>query len=241
MSRPGRFPAAGRRPGWGLGEVVLGFLVAVAVSGIVAGLVLAATGDDDLDDVPMTLYALVQASQWVGLVGVPVLASRIKGDGIVRDFGARMEARDVPTGLLIGVALQLVMVPLVSWPWVELLGRDTEEIERRARDLTDRASGFGLLMLALVVVVGAPLAEELFFRGLALRSLTRLVGPTAALVLSSALFAATHLDLLSFPALFVFGVVMVLLVWRTDRLGLAWWAHIGFNATTITVLVAERL
>lgn len=241
MSRPGRFPAVGRRPGWGLGEVVLGFLVAVAVSGIVAGLVLAATGDDDLDDVPMTLYALVQASQWVGLVGVPVLASRIKGDGIVRDFGARMEARDVPTGLLIGVALQLVMVPLVSWPWVELLGRDTEEIERRARDLTDRASGFGLLMLALVVVVGAPLAEELFFRGLALRSLTRLVGPTAALVLSSALFAATHLDLLSFPALFVFGVVMVLLVWRTDRLGLAWWAHIGFNATTITVLVAERL
>lgn len=219
---------------------MLGFLVAVAVSAIVGSLVLAATGDDELDDVPMTLYALVQASQWVGFVGVPVLASRLKGYGIVRDFGARMEARDVPAGLLIGVALQLVMVPLVSWPWVELLGRDTDELEQRARDLTDRASGIGLVALALVVVVGAPLAEELFFRGLTLRSLMRRVGVPAAIVLSSALFAATHFDLLSFPALFVFGVVMALLVRRTDRLGLAWWAHIGFNATTIAILVADK-
>lgn len=219
---------------------MLGFLVGVAVSAIVGSIVLAATGDDELDDVPMTLYALVQASQWVGLVGVPVLAARLKGNGVVRDFGARMEARDIPTGLLIGVALQLVMVPLVSWPWVELLGRDTDEIEERARELTDRANGFGLVMLALVVVVGAPLAEELFFRGLTLRALLRRVGAPAAVVLSSALFAATHLDLLSFPALFVFGVVMAVLVRRSGRLGPAWWAHIGFNATTIAILVADK-
>src|SRR5690606_19467946 len=193
-----------------------------------------------LDDVPMTLYALVQAAQWVGFIGVPVLAARLKGSGAVHDFGARMEARDVPVGLLTGVALQLVMVPLVSWPWLELLGRDADEIEERARDLTDRASGFGLVMLALVVVIGAPIAEALLFRGLTLRAFTRRFGPVAALVLSSALFAATRLDLLSFPALLVFGVVMALLVQRAGRLGPAWWAHIGFNATTIVILVADK-
>jgi phosphatidylglycerol:prolipoprotein diacylglycerol transferase len=41
-------------------------------------------------------------------------------------------------------------------------------------------------------------------------------------------------------ALFVFGLVVGYLVQRTGRLGPAWWTHVGFNATTVVVLVAGR-
>lgn len=203
-------------------------------------LVLGVTGEDDLDDVPMWLYALAQTSQWLGLVGIPVLAARTKGNGLLSDFGATMQWRDVPTGLAIGIALQLVAVPLISWPWLELLDRSGDDLEERARDLTDRAHGFGLVMLVLVVVIGAPLAEELFFRGLALRAIERRAGVVAAVILSSVVFASTHFDLLSFPALVVFGAVMAVLVVRSGRLGPAVWAHVGFNATTIVLLLMDR-
>jgi membrane protease YdiL (CAAX protease family) len=230
----------GRRPRWGLGEVLLGLLVAVVASSIVGAIALGATGDDDFDELPMWLYSIVQAGQYVGFVGVPLLFTRVKGNGPVLDLGARLQARDVPIGIALGVGLQLIVVPLISLPGVWLLGKDANELDDRARDLTDRAHGFGLLMLTLVVVVGAPLAEELFFRGLTLRAFERRLGARWALIATSVLFAATHLDLLSFPALVAFGLVAGWLAQRTGRLGLSWCTHLGFNATTIAILVATR-
>lgn len=229
-----------RRSSYGIVDVLLGLAVSVVASAIVASIALAATGDDELDEIPMWLYAVVQASQWIGLVGVPVLVSKVRGHGPVRDFGAWMTRRDVPFGLALGVLLQLVMVPLISWPWVLLLGKDTGELDDRAKELTDRAQGFGLFMLTLVVVIGAPFAEELFFRGLTLRAFARRVGAVGGIIGSALVFAATHLDLISFPALAVFGIVMGVLVHRSGRLGPAWWAHVGFNATTIAILIAQR-
>jgi membrane protease YdiL (CAAX protease family) len=232
--------SAERTPRWGLGDVVAGLLVAIVASSVVGAIALGATGDDDLDELPMWLYSIVQAAQYVGFVGIPVLATRWKGNGLVRDLGVRMVRRDVPLGLALGVGLQLIVVPLVSYPWVWIHGRDADELDDRARELTDRAHGFGLLLLSIVLVVGAPFAEELFFRGLTMRSFQRRLGVTIGLVVTALLFAATHLDLLSLPALFVFGLVVGYLVQRTGRLGPAWWTHVGFNATTVVVLVAGR-
>jgi hypothetical protein len=235
-----RTDTVGRTPTWGLGDVVIGLVLAVVTATIAGSIALGVTGDKKLDQLPMWLYGLVQATQWVGFVGVPVVASRLKGNGIASDFGARMTARDVPIGFALGVALQLVMVPIVSWPWLKLLGKTSDDLEQRARDLTDRAHGGGLVVLILVVVIGAPFAEELFFRGLTLRSFERRFTATAALVFTAVLFAATHLSLESFPALVVFGLVTGALVQRTGRLGPSWWTHVGFNATTIAILVSRR-
>ena len=227
-------------PRWGSLDVLLGLVVAVVVAAVSASIALAITGDDELDQLPMWLYATVQATQWVGFVGVPVLVARVKGNGAVQDFGARMVPLDVPIGLAIGVAMQVVVVPLVSLPWIWLLGRDTGDLDDRARELTDRAHGFGLVMLTLVVVFGAPFAEELFFRGLAMRSFERRLGPWLGLIASAILFSGSHFDLLSFPALLVFGLVSGRIAQKTGRLGISWWMHVGFNATTIAILVAKQ-
>jgi membrane protease YdiL (CAAX protease family) len=233
-------PHGSARPRWGLGDVVAGFLLAVFASTLVGAIALGATGDEELDDLPMGVYSLVQAAQWIGFLGIPLLVARFKGNGPARDFGTRMERRDVPIGLALGVGLQLIVVPLVSLPWVWLLGRDWDEIDDRAKELTDRSHGWGLLALTLVVVAGAPLVEEIFFRGLTLRSFERRLGRWGGLAASAFVFGATHFDLLSLPALVVFGLVAGRLVQRAGRLGPAWWTHVGFNATTIVALVAQR-
>ena len=57
-----------------------------------------------------------------------------------------------------------------------------------------------------------------------------------ALVASSAVFAASHLQLLQLPGLFMIGAIAAYAFHRTGRLATAIWIHAGFNATTIALL-----
>ena len=94
-------------------------------------------------------------------------------------------------------------------------------------------------MLVFLVVIGAPLAEEVFYRGLLLRSLRkRGLGTVAAVLISSAVFALSHFQAIQLPALFVFGLVAAMLAVKTGRLGPSIWAHVGFNLTSVVVLLA---
>ena len=43
---------------------------------------------------------------------------------------------------------------------------------------------------------------------------------------------------MQFPGLFAFGVVAAVLTQRTGRLGTAIWAHVGFNLTTVVLLLS---
>ncbi len=96
----------------------------------------------------------------------------------------------------------------------------------------------GVLLLVLIVGLGAPSVEELFYRGLLLRSLERRWGPGWAVALSAIVFGATHFQPLQFPALTLLGVILALMVQRTGRLGPAIATHVVFNMVTVIVLVA---
>ena len=49
--------------------------------------------------------------------------------------------------------------------------------------------------------------------------------------------AASHFQLVQLPGLFVFGVIAAVVFQRTGRLGTAIWTHVGFNATTVVLLL----
>ncbi|MBW3590703.1 MAG: alanine racemase, partial [Actinobacteria bacterium] len=61
----------------------------------------------------------------------------------------------------------------IEAPILLLSDTDREALAEPARDLSDKASGPGVLVLVLVVVVAAPIAEEVFYRGLLQRTLAR--------------------------------------------------------------------
>jgi membrane protease YdiL (CAAX protease family) len=224
---------------WGLGDAALAFVVGVVLTNVVAALVLEATGrtGQDIDELPLTFIALFQVPQWVGTLGITWLAVHRKGDGLVRDLDLRVAPRDVPTGLALGTATQLVLVPLLYIPLLRLLDRSGDDVAAEARELTDKASGLGVVLLFLVVVLAAPVVEEIFFRGLLLRSLEARIGGGPALVLSSVLFGFAHFQWLQLPALVLFGLVAGALAQRFGRLGPAIFAHIAFNAVTVIVLL----
>ena len=233
---------AGDAPRWGFVDVVVAFVVA-QIASAVGVVVFAAVRDVPLDQVTsdelsIGEIAVLQIPLWLGLLGLPLLSTYRRGNGPVRDLGLRMVTSDAPRGLLIGVACQFVLVPLISLPILLLSDADQEELSAPARELTDKATGVGVLVLALVVVVGAPLAEEVFYRGLLQRTLLRRLSVWPAMIITSVVFGASHFQALQFPALASFGLVLSYLAHRTGRLGLNIWAHVGFNATTVAILLA---
>ncbi len=254
-------PAPSRRILW----VVVGLVSGVLLSSIVSVVVIEAAGfefdvpagigsdigrtamqvktDQPLDDhrVPLGLAAVLQVPLWVGLLGAPFLARR-EGLQWRRDLGLSMRGVDVPLGLVIGLGLQLVVVPLLYVPIFEIFG--DQDVEEVARSVVGGADGcLDVAALITMVVVGAPIVEEIFFRGLLHRATAEHFsrrgssGAVLAVGVSSLVFAASHFQLLQFPALFVVGVVTASLVHVTRRLGPAIWAHIGFNGTTVVGLL----
>lgn len=223
-------------PRWGMGDVAIGLAVGFVVSQLVLGLWIGVSGDDE-ESLGLLVVSLL--GLWLGLGGTVLFASRRKGTGsLVDDFGLRVEKSDIGLGLVVGVLSQVVVVPLLYLP-LHLLGADLD-VSEKARETTDLASGAGIAVLAVAIVFGAPLVEELFYRGLFLRSATRRLGPRWAIALSAFTFALTHFQPVQFLGLLAFGVILAVLVDKKGRLGPAVVAHMAFNATTVAILIATR-
>ena len=185
---------------------------------------------------PLWLTALMQIPLWLGLGAAPIWFAVKKGKGVVADLGLHMKLIDAPIGLVIGVASQLILVPLVYFALRPLLGEN--DVSAAARELTDRATDpLSIVLVFLIVGIGAPVAEEIYFRGMAQRIFGRRLGPWPAIFAAAAFFAATHLQPLQFPALLLFGVVLGVMAWRTGRIGPSIWAHVGFNVVAATGLL----
>lgn len=226
------------QPSWGLGDAAAGIVAAQLLSILVVGVVYAATGWSTPGDIPIWATGLLQIPLWMGFGGAVWYAAERKGHGLAADFGFSFQALDAPVGLVAGIACQLVVLPLLYWPVLRVLGRSADELSEPAERLAGRAEGTaGWFVLAAMVVVVAPLIEELFYRGLLLRAMTkRGWSPWPAVLASAALFAAMHFQPLQFIGLFVFGLVLGLLAQLYGRLGPAIWAHVGFNGTTVVAL-----
>lgn len=197
----------------------------------------------DHNRIPMLVLLAVNVPLWLGFVGVPWLASRVRDLDWRRDLAWGMRPVDALVGTVVGVVTQLTLVPALYLPLTDLI--DQEELEEPARNLIAMAdSPLDVAALVLMVVVGAPVAEEIVFRGLLFRGIHDMehasrFGLVLAVVASSAIFAASHLQLLQFPGLFVIGAVAAVGLHLTGRLGTAIWIHVGFNATAVVAVLRE--
>ena len=230
---------APRSPRWGLGDFLVGVFGGYALASLAAALWVAVSGDTELG---LAGQAFSQAGLWTGMVGTALVASRRKGAGtLAEDFGFRARGIDVGIGLLVGLAVQLLVLPVVAYVMRPLLGEP--EVSGPVQELLDRAQGLAFLGLILSVAVGAPLVEELFFRGLLLRSLQRRMSNIPAIAFSSVAFGIAHGSALPLKAvalvmvsLTLFGAILAALAIRTGRLGPSIVAHSVFNLFTLLYL-----
>jgi CAAX protease family protein len=235
-------PAPGQTR-FAVGTVFASWLAAFLAANVIIIAVASASGHggDDTDTWPMWLTIASFVAQWVPYAVMLVVLSKRDGTNrFVDDYRLRWRWIDM-VGFPIGALCQLVLMQLIYWPLRELFP-DTftnDRLEERAGDLWDRAHGAWLVALVVVVAIGAPIVEELVYRGLILQTLQSRVNDALALVISAAFFAGIHFAPVEFPGLFAFSIVLGLCFQRTGRLSMAITAHIGFNAVGLA-LAASR-
>ncbi len=160
--------------------------------------------------------------------------------GPIAALGAsRRPWRDAGVGALAGVALIVIgsiALALIRAAASVVLGHEPPQPQQVVSCVT----GSGLLFLAPVVILAAPLGEETFFRGFLYKALRRRFSVPLAAVFSSAVFAAVHVDPLLIASLFVVGLGLAFVYERRQSLVASVAAHATFNLVGFLFIALGR-
>ena len=165
----------------------------------------------------------------------------------VRLLPERGGARSILLGLLLAVPAWLgaTTLGLILTRLLELVGRQPEP------GIVDAAvARIDPTVLVLALVVVAPVAEELFFRGLVLNAWMREYGTRTGMIGSAAVFAVIHANLESIDSLiasvvtvvpiFGLGIALALIYRGTRSLAASMAMHAGFNAISVAIALLVR-
>jgi membrane protease YdiL (CAAX protease family) len=225
-----------RLPTKAAGIAVLGFAVGLAAS------ILLTLGGKAVGVPRLGLLLMSQAGLWTGLLGACWIVSRRYGTGrLVPDFNLRIDWADFGWGFLMSLAARVALVAVIL-PIVAIsqeLGGGNDEVYRQFRP---EVTSF--LVVAVLAVVGAPIVEEIFFRGVLQGAFLDRLGVAGAIGVQAVLFGLAHFDpLLGWDNVSVIagvaagGVVFGLTV-RLRRLGSSIFAHAFFNLMSVLAAAA---
>jgi sodium transport system permease protein len=189
---------------------VLGVLLALAVGLVLSAPVVIASPpvDGELTD---TANALVQLATALGFLLVPVAIAA--GQGVdLRQALRQLGLRRFRPSALKWMAAAIGIYLLFAFAYVALFGPPHQK---------DVAEGFGdVPVQILLIVIAAPVSEEVCFRGLLFGGLRTRLPRVAAALIAGLVFGALHATtgLSAVPPLIFFGFVLGLLYERTGSI-----------------------
>lgn len=195
---------------------------------------------------------------WIGLLGTALWACRRHGTGSpLRDLALRVKPVDLAIGLGVGLGLRVVI-----GIWAVLYSSLTGQQPRSNLESvlgSGLGTGFWLVINIAAIALIGPVIEEIFFRGVGLRSALaslqrraqhpRFADPRHraryAIGGTALIFAVLHVSEISdltsavvlLPGLFVTGWVLARLTIATGRLGPAIVTHVVFNTVAVVALL----
>jgi len=244
-------PAASNRPGrtrpwWDGTDVFLavGWYFLAAVGGVI---VLTIFGGDASGTAPVyaTFFSVLAFQILQGVF--PWLISRLKGLGIDKDWRFAFSLpKDIGIGAVMAVGC-FAGASLATVIMSRLVGLDDPNEASNTDILIDNQDSIWIIGVVALVVIGAPLTEELLFRGLILRAIEKSWGTIAGVILSTLLFTVPHWQagatwretVVLLTALGMVGLVLAIGTVLTDRLGPAIIAHFFFNGLSTVVALSS--
>lgn len=222
-------------------SVILLFFGAIALANLlslVPLLAAVASGQDVVDPGPTatTVLLLISPVAFLVVVAVFVLWPRALAGARLTD--GPMTARNLARGLALGAGawvLAALVTAALSWLWMQATGEEPVDNQLVA---TLASSLPPLVAIALIGVL-TPVAEELFFRWVAVNAWEREHGTRAAILGSALMFGVAHIaggTLLVLPPIFMLGLVLAIAYVATRSLPLVVATHVMFNCLSVAVL-----
>ena len=208
-------------PWWGMGDAVIALVGAVAV-GVGTGFVLMQAHID-----PKNGWGLLVSfvAPWLLMAGWPIIATIKKGNGPNIDLGLETIPQHRRLGIIGGLA-SIVLASALAL----VIQKFTGPFESTAGNLGMNQSGIVLILFVLLAMFGAPIAEEIAFRGMLYGALSKAFIPQwAVVVITAAVFALFHFEPKRFLILFLIGLVLGEIRRRTGSTTASIIAHVINN------------
>lgn len=228
-------------------DLAFGLLLMVGGQMVAGGVVLIVMGPEKSPGkmLLVNLAALLGAIPAIALVCVRIMQTM---DGGLRGFGLRCD--QFGKRLLRSIGVIVFVLPTVFWVLTAVgtlwnwLGGHTPSIGHdMLRDIRDSGSPGLKLGLIAVAVIGAPIVEEFFFRGLVqttLRTSGLVKRRWTAIIIAATLFALIHVQLIplaALPGMFVLGLGLGYAYERTGAIWSSMLLHMAFNMANIAAVL----
>jgi membrane protease YdiL (CAAX protease family) len=213
QQQPG--PAAGGRSfpysNWGPGLALLGVFLALGL-GIVLGIPGAVIGHDSEGELTTLGNVLVQLATALGFLLVPMAIAARRGAASIGEVLRRLGVRSFRPSALKWMAATIGAYLAFAIVYSQLI------VEPHQKDI---AKGFGAIPVQiLLIVIAAPVSEELCFRGMLFGGLREKLPRIAAALVGGLVFGGLHAltGVTAVPPLIFFGFALSLLYEKTGSI-----------------------
>ncbi len=196
---------------WGPGAAVLGVILALG-----AGILLAIPGlvafHDDNGELTTAGNVFVQFATALGFLLVPMAIAAWRGASSLGQIIDRLGVRRFKPSALLWMGLAIVAYLAFAAFYTQVI------VEPHQKDI---AEGFGAVPVQiLLIVIAAPISEEVCFRGFLFGGLREKLPRLAAALLSALIFGGLHAltGVSAVPPLIVFGFILALLYEKTGSI-----------------------
>ncbi|MDX2118425.1 MAG: CPBP family intramembrane glutamic endopeptidase [Planctomycetota bacterium] len=161
--------------------------------------------------------------------------------------GLKWEWRDI----LVGLGAFVLIYPIVYasqvgsvWAYQNLYHATPDPLAHETlKQITGNSSDPWTWVVAAGAILGAPIVEEILYRGMLQSAVLRVTGGAwSAIIITSVAFAAMHYSVVPphvLPVLFVLSVGLGATLERTKRLGASIVVHVAYNALNIALAVTQ--
>jgi CAAX protease family protein len=197
---------------WGPGAAIAGVLLALAAGLLLSVPVVLADQPPSGDELSDAANALVQLATAIAFLLVPVVIALWRGAPTVREAWRRLGVRGFRASVVKWMLAAVGAYLLFATAYVALVGEPEQK---------DIAEGFGAVPVqVLLIVIAAPISEEVCFRGMLFGGLRERLPRLAAALISGLVFGALHATtgLSTVPILLGFGFILALLYEKTGSI-----------------------
>ncbi len=172
---------------------------------------------------------------WIAMAGGPIVVARLAGNGPIIDFGYRWRWRFLWSGLLYGV-LTIVVAFGMAIVTKMIFGDFDSAAGEVAKEASGNTVAFTFILLA--IAFGAPIVEELFFRGFVFGAFAKLrLHPILSVLFTALLFGLIHFEPKRLLLLVGIGIVLGVARWRTGSTITSTIAHMVNNLLGVVGLL----
>jgi membrane protease YdiL (CAAX protease family) len=223
--------------GWSGLSVAIGVMIAVVV--MITGTIIVAIFDPEFDTTAGKDAAQLMVALSLG--GTAFGFALHDARGKVREAFGRLGLGARITLGAIGLALLAWLIYIVfAAVLTPLLQPNQQDVTRELG--TDKNSALSIAIAGILIVVLAPLSEELFFRGFMFASLRRSMSLWPAALIAAVVWGALHLSGGNIGVAIQLSVFGVILAWLYERSGTLWapiTAHALNNTIAFVLLLTD--